>query len=83
MSVYEWIIGVGTILFLGFMFTIMGGPTEEIFDIIAGMYTGDVTTTITQINSVLTASLFVFSLFVFAWIVKESLRQGERDKAWP
>ena len=76
MGMYEFIIGIGTLFFLGLLFGLLLGPFNQISETFSDLST-DVDNKELYSNN---AKLFYFSFFfiticVLGWILKSSMKQ--------
>lgn len=73
---YEFIVGLGTLLFLGLLFGLFLGPFNDVSDTFSGISTDADNKELYSDN----AKLFYFSFFfiaicVFGWIIKSSMKK--------
>ena len=76
MGMYEFIVGIGTLLFLALLFGLLLGPFDEVSTTFSGMSTDADNQALYSNN----AKLFYFSFFfiaicVFGWILKSSMKK--------
>ena len=78
MGMYEFVLGIGTIIFLGILWSML----NHTFGIVTGIYTNMTNSTEVINQYTLANNLFYFSYFflvivIIAWIIKTSMKQSE------
>lgn len=78
MGVFHIIVGVGTILVLSFLWVAFAYETDLLATILSDMYTA-LSSDYQLGSNYMYFSFFFMTLVIFAWIIKESAREQERN----
>ena len=80
MGVYEFLVGIGTIIFISLVWTLFAHQTDMLEDIFTGMTTIlDVQAEYAKASDIMYVSLLVISIIVFAWILKRGAMEQEKN----
>lgn len=80
MGMYEVILGIGTIIFLGLVWIILMHPFSLIVDSFSNMTNStEVKTQYDIAENVFYFAYFFIGILVFVWIIKESVKHQERE----
>lgn len=78
MGVYHLIIGTGTILVLSFLWVAFAYETDMMATVLSDMYS-TLTPDYELGNNYMYFSYFFMVIVIFAWIIKESAREQEKN----
>lgn len=80
MGVYEFLVGIGTIIFISLVWTLFAHQTDMLEDIFTGMTSIlDVQAEYAKASDIMYISLLVISIIVFAWILKRGAMEQEKN----
>jgi len=78
MGMYEFVLGIGTIIFLGIVWAILNHTFATITDIYTNMTnSSEVIAQYTLASNVFYFSYFFLVIVIIAWIIKTSMKQSE------